>query len=190
MKYKALNRRSFLTATAAFSIMPRHVIANSGTPPPSETVYAAAVGVGGQGRTVMQQFLRYGKIIALADVDPRQIANAKKLTPDAQVFEDYQELYSKLGNSFDAVIVATPDHWHALPSIHAMQLGKHVYLEKPLARTIEEVRALVAAANRYRVVTQMGNQGRSLESNRVFAPGCRRASLAVLQTFTHGLRCD
>lgn len=177
MKYKALNRRSFLTATAAFSIMPRHVIANSGTPPPSETVYAAAVGVGGQGRTVMQQFLRYGKIIALADVDPRQIANAKKLTPDAQVFEDYQELYSKLGNSFDAVIVATPDHWHALPSIHAMQLGKHVYLEKPLARTIEEVRALVAAANRYRVVTQMGNQGRSLESNRVFASWVQKGIL-------------
>lgn len=174
-------RRGFLKGSAGFLILPRRLIAGSGEVPPSETVYAVAVGVGGQGRADVSAFLNYGRLIAFADVNPVSIGRARAIVPDAKIFADYREMYETLGKSFDAVIVGTPDHWHALPALHAMSAGKHVYVEKPLARTIEEIRTLMSAAEKYRVVTQMGNQGRSFESNRVFASWVRKGVLGRIR---------
>jgi hypothetical protein len=136
-----VSRRSFLQVSgkvAAFTILPRRLLAGSGETPPSETVCFAAVGVGGQGRADLKGLTDggFGKVVAVADVDPRSIAATKQFLPDVKTFEDYREMYDKLGKSFDAVLVATPDHWHALPTVEAMQLGKHVYTEKPIARTV------------------------------------------------------
>lgn len=174
-------RRGFLKGTAGFLILPRRLIAGSGETPPSETVYAVAVGVGGQGRADVSAFLNCGRLIAFADVNPVSIGRAREIVPDAKIFTDYREMYEKLSKSFDAVIIGTPDHWHALPALEAMALGRHVYVEKPLARTIEEIRVLVAAARRCNVVTQMGNQGRSFESNRVFASWVRKGVLGRIR---------
>jgi len=174
------NRRVFLRAAgcaAGILIVPRRLIAASGETPPSETVCAVCVGPGGQGRADMGAFRHHGKIIGLADVDPRQLAHAKGIAPDAKTFVDYREMYDALGKDIDAVIVGTPDHWHALPAMDAMQRGKHVYVEKPLARTVWEVRKLMEGAARYNVVTQMGNQGRSFLSNAVFAAWVQKGIL-------------
>lgn len=174
------NRRSFLgkaAAAGAFAIVPRRVVAGSGETPPSDTVRFAAVGVGGQGRADLQALGDLGKVVAVADVDPRSLAATKVFLPDVRTFADYREMYDKAGRSFDAVLVATPDHWHALPTVEAMQLGKHVYTEKPLARTVWEVRQLMDAARRYNVVTQMGNQGHSFASHRTFTSWVRQGLL-------------
>jgi len=173
-------RRSFLRTAggaAGFMILPRRLIAASGETPPSETVCAVGIGVGGQGRRNLQGFANVGKVIAFADLDARAAGAAKKENPGAKVFDDYRKMYDELGKDTDAVIIATPDHWHALPALEAMQRGKHVYLEKPLARTVWEVRKLLEGAARYKVVTQMGNQGRSFESNSVFASWVQRGVL-------------
>ena len=119
--------------------------------------------------------------MAVADVDPRSIAETKQLLPDVRTFGDYREMYDKVGKSFDAVLVATPDHWHALPTVEAMQLGKHVYTEKPLARTVWEVRKLVEAARAHDVVTQMGNQGHSFASHRTFTSWVRNGLLGEIR---------
>ena len=179
-----VNRRRFLRATAqaiSFTILPRRLLAGSGVTPPSETVNFAVVGVGGQGRSDIQGLGDLGQVIAIADVDPRSIVAAQKIVPNAQVFEDYRELYDRLGKSIDAVIVATPDHWHALPTVEAMQIGKHVYTEKPIARTVWEIRKLMEAASKYKVVTQMGNQGHSFASHQIFTSWVRQGLLGDIR---------
>ncbi len=178
------SRRSFLGAAAAasaFTIVPRRVVAGSGETPPSDTVYFAAVGVGGQGRADIRALGDLGRVVAVADVDPRSLAATKEILPDVRTFSDYREMYEKAGRSFDAVIVATPDHWHALPTVEAMRIGKHVYTEKPLARTVWEVRQVMEAARRHGVVTQMGNQGHSFASHRTFTSWVRSGLLGEIR---------
>ena len=180
------DRRAFLKwggAAAAFSIVPRRLIAGSGETPPSETVLFGAVGVGGQGRADLRGLVDagLGKVVAVADVDPRSIAATKQFLPDVQVFSDYREMYEKAGKSFDAVLVATPDHWHAIPTLEAMQLGKHVYTEKPVARTVWEIRKLMDAARKYNVVTHMGNQGHSFASHQTFKSWVRKGLLGEIR---------
>ncbi|MDD4102905.1 MAG: Gfo/Idh/MocA family oxidoreductase [Kiritimatiellae bacterium] len=181
----SVSRRSFIAAAgqaaASFSILPRRLLAGSNQTPPSETVYFAAVGLGGQGRTDIKGIGDSGKVVAIADVDPSCIEAAKQIVPDAAVFEDYRTMYDKLGKSFDAVIVATPDHWHALPTVEAMQMGKHVYTEKPIARTVWEVRQLMAAAHKYNVVTHMGNQGHSFASHQTFKSWVQKGLLGEIR---------
>ena len=179
-----LPRRSFLQtagSVAAFTILPRRLMAGSGQAPPSDTVLFAAVGVGGQGRSDLKGLGEWGKVVAVADVDPRSLSATKQILPEVRTFEDYREMYDRLRKSFDAVLVATPDHWHALPTIEAMQLGKHVYTEKPLARTVWEIRRLMEAARRYQVVTQMGNQGHSFASQQVFRSWVQKGLLGPIR---------
>jgi predicted dehydrogenase len=178
------SRRRFLGAAAAaggLTIVPRRLIAGSGETPPSDSVSFAVVGVGGQGRGDIRGLGDLGRVVAVADVDPRSIAETKQLLPDVRTFGDYREMYDKAGRSFEAVLVATPDHWHALPTVEAMQLGKHVYTEKPLARTVWEVRKLVEAARAHDVVTQMGNQGHSFASHRTFTSWVRNGLLGEIR---------
>ena len=123
----------------------------------------ACIGMGGQMNTDLQEAVGCGcQVVALCDVDKNQIAGARgglgAKVAGAKEYHDYRELFAD-GKSFDAVIVATPDHWHAPICLAAMKAGKHVYCEKPLALTVSEAREVRELSRRCKVVTQTGNQG-------------------------------
>jgi predicted dehydrogenase len=166
------SRREFLkntTITAAgFIILPRHVLGGKGFLAPSDRLVIASVGVGGKGESDIANFFKSGKadIAFLCDVDDRRAATTLKNFPKAKYYKDFREMYDKHSKSFDAVSVSTPDHTHAVAALAAMQLGKHVYVQKPLTHDIYEARKLTEAADRYKVVTQMGNQGASGDGTR------------------------
>ncbi len=106
---------------------------------------------------------KHAKISLLCDVDDRMAVNSKRNFPEANYYRDFREMLDKEHKHIDAVVVSTPDHTHAVAAMAAMQLGKHVYVQKPLTHSIGEARALTEAARKYKVVTQMGNQGASGE---------------------------
>jgi predicted dehydrogenase len=168
----ATTRRSFLKsgaiATAAFMIVPRHVLGGKGFLAPSDRLLIASVGVGGKGESDIANFYKSGKadIGFLCDVDTRRAAKTVKNFPKAKFYSDWREMFDKESKNFDAVSVSTPDHNHAIITLAAMQMGKHVYVQKPLTHDIYEARALTAAAKKYKVVTQMGNQGASNDGAR------------------------
>ncbi|TDO19700.1 Gfo/Idh/MocA family protein [Pedobacter duraquae] len=168
----ASSRRAFLKssaiATAAFMIVPRHVLGGKGFLAPSDRLLIASIGVGGKGESDIASFAKSGKadIAFLCDVDKRRAANTVKNFPKAKFYTDWREMFDKEAKNFDAVSVSTPDHNHAIQTLAAMQLGKHVYVQKPLTHDIYEARALTAAAKKYKVVTQMGNQGASNDGPR------------------------
>ena len=161
------SRRRFLKTTAlaaaGFMIVPRHVLGGKGFLAPSDRLIVAGVGVGGKGQSNLSNIYKGGKadIAFLCDVDDRRAANSVKNFPSAKYYKDYREMLDKEGKHIDGVVVSTPDHNHAMIAMAAMQLGKHVYVEKPLSHDIFEARKLTEAANKYQVVTQMGNQGSS-----------------------------
>jgi predicted dehydrogenase len=137
----------------------------------------AFVGTGNRSHALLQECLQYGgNIVALCDVDERQLAAPVKITGKKGVkprlLSDYRKLLDD-ASSFDAVVIATPDHWHAPLCRAFMQAGKHVYCEKPLTRTVGEARALRELARKSKVVTQLGNQGSA-------APTLRR-SVEIIQ---------
>jgi len=169
---EAQGRRNFLKTTAiasaAFMIVPRHVLGGKGFLAPSDRLIIAGVGVGGKGKSDIAAFAQSGKadIAYLCDVDTRRAADSVKAFPKAKFYKDWREMFEKEGKNFDAVSVSTPDHNHAIITMAAMQMGKHVYVQKPLTHDIYEARALTEAAKRYKVVTQMGNQGASNDGPR------------------------
>jgi predicted dehydrogenase len=160
------SRRDFVRntalAAAGFIILPRHVLGR-GYVAPSDKIVVAGIGVGGKGQSDIAYFARSGKaeIGFLCDVDTRQAKKSVEAFPKAKFYKDWREMLDKESKNFDAVSVSTPDHNHAAPALAAMQLGKHVYVQKPLTHDIYEARVLTEAAKRYKVVTQMGNQGAS-----------------------------
>jgi predicted dehydrogenase len=160
------SRRSFLRNTAlaatGFIIVPRHVLGR-GFVAPSDRLLIASIGVGGKGESDIANFYKSGKadIAFLCDVDDKRSANTVKNFPKAKYYKDWRQLFEKEAKNFDAVSVSTPDHNHAAPTLAAMQLGKHVYVQKPLTHDVYEARVLTNAAKKYKVVTQMGNQGAS-----------------------------
>ncbi len=161
------SRRNFVknsaVAAASFMIVPRHVLGGIGYMAPSDRLIIAGVGAGGKGNDDINRFYQSGKadIGFLCDVDDRRCAGTVKQFPKAKVYKDWRELFDKESKNFDAVSVSTPDHTHAIVGMAAMQLGKHVWIQKPMAHDIYEARKLTEAAARYKVVTQMGNQGAS-----------------------------
>ncbi len=167
------SRRSFIRNTAltaaGFFIVPRHVLGGKGFIAPSDKLLVAGVGAGGKGESDIMSFYKSGKaeIAFLCDVDDRRAANSIKAFPKAKYYKDWREMYEKESKNFDAVSVSTPDHNHAVQTLAAMQLGKHVYVQKPLTHDIYEARVLTDAAKRYKVVTQMGNQGASSDGTRL-----------------------
>jgi len=168
----ASSRRNFLKTTAiasaAFMIVPRHVLGGKGFLAPSDRLIVAGIGVGGKGDSDLRLISESGKadIAYLCDVDTRRAVESVKRFPKAKFYKDWREMFDKEHKNFDAVTVSTPDHNHAVQAMAAMQLGKHVYVQKPLTHDIFEARALTAAAKKYKVVTQMGNQGASNDGPR------------------------
>jgi predicted dehydrogenase len=149
----------------AFTIVPRHVLGGAGNTPPSEKLNIAGIGIGGQGADDLSQ-MESENIVALCDVDEEYAAETFARYPNAKKYRDFRKMLEKEKN-IDAVLVATPDHTHAIISMAAIKAGKHVYCEKPLAHTIYETRMVAQAAREAKVVTQMGNQGQAFESPRL-----------------------
>ena len=163
---KAISRRSFMGAAAstafAFNIVPSRVLGRNA---PSNKLNIAVIGVGGRGGANLRG-VESENIVALCDVDMERAKNGINRNPQAKVYRDFRVMLDKQ-KDIDAVIVATPDHTHYTAAMAAMEHGKHVYCEKPLAHSIYEVRKLTEAARRYKVATQMGNQGHSSEHIRL-----------------------
>jgi predicted dehydrogenase len=135
--------------------------------PASEKLNIAGIGVGGKGNENMKNIAELGhNIVALCDVDWNYAARTFKQYPNAKQYKDYRQMLDK-EKDIDAVVISTPDHTHALISMAAIQMGKHVYCEKPLTFCIEESRKLEKAARDAKIATQMGNSGQASENVRI-----------------------
>jgi predicted dehydrogenase len=184
-KDEKISRRKFLgsaaAAATAFTIIPRHVLGGAGFTPPSEKLNVAGVGVGGMGADNIVEIAgmaydeenkklfktREGEnIVALCDVDTEFAADIFNAFPKAKKYKDFRKMLEKQ-KDIDAVVIATPDHTHAVIAMMAMKMGKHVYVQKPLTHSVYEARKLTEAARKYKVATQMGNQGHSGEGVRL-----------------------
>jgi len=172
-------RREFLqqsaAATLGFFIVPRFVIGGKGYTAPSDMINLGFIGTGKQARGLLNSFKDKANIIAGADVDLNKLhyfhSLVSKYYTQARAegkisgykgftaYDDYREIISR--KDIDAVVIATPDHWHAKMSIEAANAGKHVYCEKPLAHSVEEGRAMVNAARKNKIVFQTGSMQRS-----------------------------
>jgi predicted dehydrogenase len=150
-------------AVAGMSIIPSTVMGKSvsGQPAPSDKLNIAGVGVGGRGASVLRGVSRTENIVALCDVDWKYSDPVFKAYPNAKRYKDWRVMFDEMGKDFDALIVATADHSHAIIAATAMTMGKHVYVEKPLTHSVYESRLLTKLAAKYKLATQMGNQGAS-----------------------------
>jgi predicted dehydrogenase len=164
-----LPRRTFLASaaavTAGFTILPRHVLGGQGVTAPSDKLNIAAVGVGGMGKNNVKACADEN-IVALCDVDSALAEPVFALYPNARRYTDYRVMLDEMP-TIDAVIVATPDHSHAVVAMAAMERKKHVYVQKPLTHSVSEARLLTETARKQGVMTQMGNQGHSGEGIRL-----------------------
>ena len=138
---KKISRADFLKTSgaglAAMTVVPGNVMgAAFGHKAPSDKLNIAAVGVGGMGNANINNVKKTENIVALCDTDWGYAKNVLNAFPKAKKFWDWREMYDKAANEIDAVICATPDHTHALVSAHAMELGKHVYCQKPLTHSV------------------------------------------------------
>lgn len=170
---KDISRRKFLKAgaltAAGLTIVPNTILGKSfGYTSPSDKLNIAGIGVGGMGRRNLAN-MKTENIVALCDVDWQYADKTFKDYPDARRFKDWRMMLDQMGSSIDAVMVATPDHTHAGVTAHAITLGKHCYTQKPLTHSVYESRLLTKLATKYKVATQMGNQGNSFDD-------CRRVA--------------
>ena len=160
-----LSRRNFLRtaalATLAFPAVVRARNLNS-------QVQIAAIGVDGKGYGDINEVASHAKarFVGLCDIDTERFAKIDKRHPGITHYADWREMFAKLGDGLDAVTISTPDHMHALPTMAAMRLGKHVYCQKPLTHTVWEARQLRLQAAQSKVRTQMGNQIHSAKEYR------------------------
>ena len=168
MSKPSFNRRSFLAGTAAttmFTVIPRHVLGTADQPSANNRLNIAAVGVGGMGSGDIRQ-VPTENIVAICDVDSNHAANAAKAFPQAKVYADFRQMLDTQ-KEIDAVMVATPDHNHAVVTMMALKLGKHVFCQKPLTHSVHEALEVAKAAKEAKVATQMGNQGQASEAARL-----------------------
>src|SRR5437899_9626795 len=158
-----IKRRQFLqrvgAGVALFNILPGHVLGAEKVSANAK-LNVAGIGIGSRGGADVGEVEGLGhNIVALCDGDEKYAAKEFAKYPNAKQFKDYRVMLDKMGKEIDAVVIGTPDHTHAVIAMEAMRHGKNVYCEKPLAHSVDEVRKLMAAAHKYKVVTQLGNQG-------------------------------
>ena len=151
-----LTRRRFLAASSA-AVVGTPWVRSFAAGEDRDKVRLGVIGVADRGAANLAGVAAQD-IVALCEVDEPRAAKARQQFPKAAFFTDYRQMYDAAGKTFDAVVVSTPDHSHAAAAVRALKLGKHVYCEKPLAKSVAEVRAMRAAATEAKVVTQMGTQ--------------------------------
>ena len=167
-----LSRRNFIgksaAATFGFTLLPAYLTsaraADNPKLPPSQRLNLGCIGIGGRAAGLIPNLTRKGEALPVAfadvDFDPGNKRDTNlKARPDVPRYNDFRLMFDEMEKDIDAVIVVTPDHTHFVAAIHAMSLGKHVYVEKPLTHTFEESDILMRAEKKFNVVTQMGNQG-------------------------------
>lgn len=187
-----MNRKDFLkTVTLAGAALTAHPFITYAKPP--SKYRTALIGSGWWGMNILRCAMQAGesKVVALCDVDQRQLSSAaaevQKLSGDKPKFyKDYRELLTK--EKPEIVIVATPDHWHALPAIMAMQQGAHVYVEKPVGHTIGEGQAMLAAARKYGKTCQVGLHRRVSPHNKSgmeFLKSGKAGKIGMVRAFVH-----
>lgn len=171
-----MKRRNFIRsgalAIAGFTILPRHILGGTNFVAPSDQINLGIIGCGAQGRwTLGPEFARRANLIAAADCESRQLKAMQEIVEKEtekakgqaykgfKLYADYHELLNR--SDIDGVIIATPDHWHAVQTIEACRAGKDVYVEKPMSHSIEEGRAMADAVEKYNRVLQVGNMQRS-----------------------------
>jgi hypothetical protein len=169
-----MSRRGFIGTTSAAAtgllIVPSNTIAGLGHKAPSDKLNIAGIGIGGMGKGNLQR-MATENIVALCDVDwgvgRNNVPQIFETYPKAARYYDWRKMFDEMGKSIDAVMVATSDHNHAGPTAHAITMGKHAYTQKPLTHSVYESRLLTKLAAKYKVATQMGNQGSSAEGVRL-----------------------
>ena len=174
-------RRHFLQTTAvvasAFAVVPRQVL--GGSDAPSNKLNIAGIGIGGMGGQNLKQCAAEN-IVALCDVDQSYAAKTFQAYPNAKAYGDYRVMLEKQ-KDIDAVIVATPDHSHAVIALAAIRAGKHVYVQKPMTHSLHEARLLTEAARAQKVATQMGNQGHSGDGTRLVCEWIRSGAIGSVR---------
>lgn len=182
-----ITRRQAIKSAAAFaavSVVPRYVLGGAGQVPPSERLNIAGVGLGGMGsgdiRAVTSE-----NVVALCDVDQSALARNARDFPKATTHTDYRRMFD-CQKEIDAVMVATPDHQHAIISLTAMRLGKHVHCQKPLTHSVYEARLMAKVARESKVATQMGNQGQASESARLIVETIQSGVLGSIREIHAG----
>lgn len=143
---------------------------------------AALIGVGGRGAENLAGLLPHIRIVAFADADDRRATPTYRRYPDVPRYRDYRTMLDRHHRDIDLVVVSTPDHTHACAVLAALQLGKHVYCEKPLAHSIHEVRTLLRATRTARIITQLGNQGHSSHTIRTFREWIEAGAIGRVHT--------
>jgi predicted dehydrogenase len=191
----SVTRRTFLASTlgsgAAMAIGAHLAHAQeaqdeaAGDVPPQRNPFAdlriAYIGTGGIGGHHIEETAPLGvRCECYCDVDTARYGNAQEAFPEARAYQDYRRMFEKEHRNFDAVMIGTPDHHHYPAAMMAMQLGKHVYVQKPLTHTPWEARELLKAAQRYKVATQMGNQGHAGEGWRLVYEWIRGGALGEI----------
>lgn len=192
-QHSRINRRQFVgragAGLALFNILPGRFVNGAEQPAPGAKVNVAGIGVGAQGGSDVDQVAALGhNIVALCDVDEKYAAKQYAKYPKARKFTDYRKMLDAMGPEIEAVVIGTPDHTHAVIALEAMKQGKHVYCEKPLAHTVEEIRKLVKASQQHKVVTQLGNQGHSNDSIRRLCEWVWAGAIGKVHTVHAG--CD
>ena len=168
MRKRLASRRTFLGSSAAAAglvVVPRHALGQPKAAP-SDKLAVACIGCGGMGANDVGA-LSGENIVALCDVDERRAGDTFKKHPRARKFRDYRKMLDAMAGQIDAVTVSTPDHTHYPAVMAAVERGKHVFVQKPLAHTVWEARRLTEAARKAKVATQMGIQGHSFEGSRL-----------------------
>ncbi len=172
MKRDGISRRYFFYGSLLAGAVPAGgfgsvpSLSKLGYKSPNEKLNIASVGAGGKAASDIQACSETENIVALCDVDERRAAKVYSQFQSVPKYKDFRVMFEKENANFDAVIVTIPDHMHTAVGLAAMERGKHVYMQKPLAHTVWECRELAKAAEKYKVATQMGNQGYSNEGTR------------------------
>ena len=168
---QSLNRRLFLQGSAAslgYFFTADAFSAARAADSPNEKLHFAGIGVGGKGDGDISQAGSLGDVVALCDIDEKTLDKKANQYPQAKKFFDFRKMLDELGKEIDAVTVSTPDHTHAIAAVRAMQMKKHVYVQKPLTHSVFEARIMRETAKKSGIASQMGNQGTA-------ANGLRRA---------------
>lgn len=165
-----ISRRNFIRSASALTAGAA-IIPNLLSCSPSKKLNIAIVGVGGRGSAqwgacLDKEGIPVENVVAMCDVDEKRAAKGFAKFPNARKFKDFRKMLDEMGGEIDAVMISTPDHTHFAAAMAAMQLGKHVYVEKPLAHNVWQLRTLKKAAHEYKVITQMGNQGHATDGIR------------------------